>query len=352
MGLGINDAYAELELSPGATDAEIKQAWRRLVSLWHPDRNPSPEAVARMQRINQAFDLLRNPDTAPPPSKPAKEAEPATTAEAQTPPSARMVSRRIKLTLEEAAAGCLKILRGRLVDACPDCEGSGTRILSDDCSTCSGSGKVRPRAWYGFYGPASECSDCGGDGRARQRCDRCAGTGKLTPQNWQITVRIPHGVRDGDLLQVESRALRPDQARVVLDLRIELLHHPLFRLAPDGTIRCDMPVDGFAWMAQRTVELPTLVGLRRLTLKRDQLKYRLPGLGFPADRRGHPADMVVKIQPWFPDTFSAAQEALIDQLIHGTPQTGASEGADAAEPLQDWARRRQVWQRSLERHQS
>ncbi len=51
--------YAELGLAPGATEREVKAAWRRLVSQWHPDRNPSDAALGRMQRINQAFETIR-----------------------------------------------------------------------------------------------------------------------------------------------------------------------------------------------------------------------------------------------------------------------------------------------------
>ena len=52
-------AYTELGLAPGASEREAKAAWRRLVSQWHPDRNPGPGAVGRMQRLNQALDALR-----------------------------------------------------------------------------------------------------------------------------------------------------------------------------------------------------------------------------------------------------------------------------------------------------
>ena len=51
-------AFAELGLTPGATAHEVKAAWRRLVSHWHPDRNSSAGAVARMQRINDAFRII------------------------------------------------------------------------------------------------------------------------------------------------------------------------------------------------------------------------------------------------------------------------------------------------------
>ncbi|MFN6997463.1 MAG: J domain-containing protein, partial [Aquincola tertiaricarbonis] len=70
-------ALEELGLRPGASEAEIKAAWRKLVSRWHPDRNASRAAVEKMQRINQAFELLRGAGAAAAPVRPAEPAAPA-----------------------------------------------------------------------------------------------------------------------------------------------------------------------------------------------------------------------------------------------------------------------------------
>ena len=353
--MGTDDAYTELGLAPGATAAEVKLAWRQLVSKWHPDRNPSAAAGAKMQRLNQAYELLcaqthhrgspapkaepqaargprqqRRPEPPPPPPQ-----EPAA-------PNAplRTVSRKIKLPLEEAAKGCVKALRGKWTEPCPSCEGRGQRILAQACPACEGAGEVRQRVWYGFTGVPRPCEACEGDGRARETCMACHGKGKLPPQAWQLSVRIPHGVRDGDLLLVPGRPGRQGQARVALDLTIELIPHPFFRLSADGLVRLDLPVDGFAWMAQQRIEIPTLAGLRPLELKRDQLVYCMPGLGYPSSRRGAPGEMQVHIQPQFPPTFSAEQTQWLEQLVasHSGP-TGSADG-----PLREWQHQFKDWQ--------
>ena len=92
MRLGTDNAYAELGLAPGASEAEVKVAWRRLASLWHPDRNRSAEAFGRMQRINQALEQIRRSGF----SEIAREA-PAADAAGDTP--SRTISRKVKLTL-------------------------------------------------------------------------------------------------------------------------------------------------------------------------------------------------------------------------------------------------------------
>jgi molecular chaperone DnaJ len=427
--LSADKAYAELGLAPGASEAEVKMAWRRLASRWHPDRNKSAEAIAKMQRINEALAQIREAtsgfagdtsaagarraaadrDEAPPSQarrgrgaheherdgaqggsgqtngrgagrrhgagdqahgngeahgadeesygpwddgQPASDEahdahdEPHDTAAGDTDEPAststqeRTIARKVKLSLEEAAAGCVKTLRGRYVDRCSACAGVGHRVLRGVCAGCEGKGTVSHRAWFGWYGVPTTCTACRGDGVAREDCHDCAGAGKFPARAYRVNVRIPHGVRDGDQLHVGARRHRAGQAAVSLDLTIELLAHPLLKLDADGTIRCEMPVDGFVWIANRLVDVPTLAGMHKLRLSRDELVYRLPGLGYPAERRGARADQVVRLRPVFPAQLSADQNILLDQLIATTSGGGgpaqAPELAGWRDALRDW----------------
>lgn len=330
-GLSTETAFEELGLRLGASDAEIKAAWRRLVSRWHPDRNASRAAVEKMQRINQAFELLRAAGVAGADACPAAPAtpEPAARQTPSTPP----LQRRIKLTLEEAALGCLRVLRGQLPQACAHCSGQGLRWPDGVCATCEGSGEVRQRAWYGWMATTVTCTDCGGDGRAREACAPCGATGKLPPRKYELKVRIPPGVRGGDLLGVPpGRAGSGPEGGV--DLHIELQPHALFTLDDDGTVRCEMPVDGFRWLGGRNIDVPTLEGSQPLPLRHGECVYRLRGQGFPATRRGERADLVIQVMPIFPQALSNDQQILLDRLI-------ATQEAAATGPLADFQRRMQ-----------
>lgn len=363
--LGTDDAFAELGLASDASESEVKAAWRRLVSQWHPDRNGSAGAVAKMQRINQAFEEIRRAGFRAAPESAADEAEftapgPATTSgtgfdeqddggdtafrdDAGTSRQRRPIHRKVKLTLEEAAAGCIKVLRGKVTETCRVCAGAGHQVLGGNCVRCGGSGAVPKRSFFGWPTGLAECEACLGGGIARQPCAACRSSGKTAARSYQAKVRIPHGVRHGDLLHVDGRRLRPERLPADLEIRVELLDHAFFTLDDDGTLRCEVPVDGFDWVAGRQVQVPTLTGLQSLQLKRGQLSYCLKGEGFPVERRGVRGDQWVTLVPVFPERLSTDQQILLDQLCATTSGAGARED----ERLQAWHRGLRAWERGL-----
>jgi len=364
--LGTDDAFAELGLATDASESEVKAAWRRLASQWHPDRNGSAGAVAKMQRINQAFEEIRRAGFRAAPETSAADADahdaaPASATdsgagfdEPDSGPSAfseeagtgrqrRPIHRKVKLTLEEAAAGCIKVLRGKITETCQVCAGAGHQMLGGNCVRCGGSGAVPKRSFFGWPTGLAECEACLGGGIARQPCAACKSTGKTAARSYQAKVRIPHGVRHGDLLHVDGRRSRPDSPPADLEIRVEVADHAFFQLDADGTIRCEIPVDGFAWIANRSMQVPTVTGLHTLQLDREQLSYRLKGQGFPMTRRGSRGDQLITLLPIFPDSLSTDQQILLDQLLATT-----SGGGQSSDPrLRAWSRGLRAWERGL-----
>jgi molecular chaperone DnaJ len=358
--LDTENAFAELGLAPDATEREVKAAWRRLASQWHPDRNDSAGAVAKMQRINQAFEEIRRagfdaranadvdtpsaPDSNTPEDFDADQATAAASHAADTERQRRTLHRKVRMTLEEAAVGCIKVLRGKVTDICATCAGAGHQMLGGNCTRCGGSGAIPKRSFFGWPAGVAECEACLGGGIARQPCAACSGVGKLPPRGYKLNVRIPHGVRDGDLLHVDRRRVRADGPPADVEIRVEVLEHAFFKLDDDGTIRCEMPVDGFAWIANRQVKVPTVTGFQALQLNRDLLSYRLKGQGFPVQRRGARADQLVTLMPVFPQQLSTDQQILLDQLLATTSGAG---GEALDERLRTWNRNLRAWERGL-----
>ena len=328
----LDDPYHELGLAPGSSDAEVKAAWRRLSALWHPDRNRSPQALRKIQRINRALEVIREARGEPE----AEAEEPAPDAEEFA------VERTISLTLEEVATGCIREVRGEVVEDCAECEGSGLHLQATQCSTCRGAGHIRQHLWFAWVSSAVECTACQGHGKTRRGCTACAASGKAPASKYRCRVQVAPGARAGDLLDVTARVQgKPPQHRLALRLRVELQPHEVFTVEADGTLKCELPVDGFAWMANRWIEVPTPRGLQQMKLRRGYLSYRIKNAGLPWTNEAEAADCIVTVAPMFPEEFSPEQEAAIDQLV--TSNSGAA-GTPAGDRMAAWTRLVDSWQ--------
>ncbi|TMH02195.1 MAG: molecular chaperone DnaJ [Betaproteobacteria bacterium] len=342
--MSIELAYAELGLPLGASESEVRAAWRRLVSRWHPDRNASADAVNLMQRINSAYERIKLAAFAGPSDRPPDGKTPGASRQAE--PQGRTLRRKVRLSLEEAALGCTKVLRGKLTDTCAACIGHGVLKPEAPCPGCDGAGTVRGSAWFGWLPTQSTCEACEGSGVLRRICPACEGQGECTSA-YRRTVRMPAGVRQGDVLSAEGTDDRHADFDGTLELHVEIAKHKLFMVGDDGTLRCEMPVDGFAWIAGAWIDVPTLTGLQQMRLQRGRHVYRLRGQGLPLERRSTArGDYLVSVVPTFPDVLSVQQEALLDQLASSSV---ATDGHSAAGPVRAWRRAVHTWDRSRSR---
>jgi molecular chaperone DnaJ len=324
MGLGLDDAYVELGVSPGASESEVKAAWRRLVSRWHPDRNASADAAALMQRINRAYDRIRLAFV-----EPAGHPAPAAT-------SGPVVHRRVRLSVEQAALGVTRVLRGKLIHHCAGCDGEGILRTTAKCPTCDGAGTTRSPMWFGWVSSREACSTCDGSGTVRESCTACDGRGHAI-QRYRRSVRFPAGVRAGEVLTIDGAGPGAGGFDGSLEMAVELTPHSFFTLDDHGTLRCQMPVDGFAWLAEAWIDVPTLGGLQHMRLRRNRHVYRLRGQGWPLDHDGtERGDQIVTVVPTFPDQPAPGQLALLEQLVAlASPQD--------AKATREWDTRLRAW---------
>ncbi len=327
MDISIEDAYVALGIAPGTPAGEVKAAWRRLASRWHPDRNPTAEAAALMQRINGAYERImgghRDGDA-------TAQAAPAADAPGV------VLRRRVRVSLEEAALGTIRTVRGRFIDPCTACEGAGATSAPSACRPCSGTGQVRGSLWFGWMPTSTRCTHCDGRGQVPAACPDCAGRGHHR-RHYERRVRFPAGLQDGDVLHADAQA---DGVDAALELHLRVARHPFFTpdAADPGLLRCEMPVDGFAWLAEAWTEVPTLEGPQQMRLRRGRLTYKLRGQGLPAERgSAERGDLVITVAPSFPDTLSPRRQALLDKLATDT-SADAEPGALRAwrEQLAHW----------------
>jgi molecular chaperone DnaJ len=352
--LDVNNSYSELGLTAASTDAEIKVAWRRLAARWHPDRNDSPAALRKIQRINRALEQIRKSrrtavavgaDTKTDEGSQAESGSASETRKEHSARPERILHHTVRLTLEDAVAGCVKVLQGEIAGDCGDCAATGLQSRVGECQACGGAGQVRQPLWFGWASTLAECSACQGRGVVRQPCGACEGTGKAPARKYRCRVTIPPGMRDGDLLHFPSRArAHPGENKEALSIRVELQPHEFFELEEDGTVKCEVPVDGFAWIANRWIVVPTPTGLQQMRLRRGHLGYRIKGQGYPSERSGPRADCIVTVVPVFPEQFSRKQEAQIDRLI---ATNSCAAGTAAGIRFSEWNQSLEKWQAKL-----
>ena len=366
-----DDPHQELGVGVDASLQDIKKAYRRLAAKWHPDRNTDPQAVWRMQRINQAYQRLcewleggeapmderpHEPPQANEAPQPEPSAEPPKRAKrawwernwgfAKWEPDGQVAPQVIEaqahIELESAAYGCVHQLKGFITDLCADCAGVGRWISPrSSCSVCSGEGRVpgaRSGQWTG-------CTHCGGDGVDRKPCETCHGSGHAAKaREYHFEVKIPAGLPDGQLIVLRRQGQRCGDQVSDIELTVRIQLHPIFQWNEQGELGCTIPVDLYTVLSEGVVEVPTLDGHLAKVSMADGLQQVLQGLGFPL-RDGAMGPLHVSFQTITPQRPNAAQKALLQQLADAVR-------ADAASCPEVAAWRRQLKARSSARSRS
>jgi molecular chaperone DnaJ len=215
-------------VSKGASDSEIKRAYRKLARELHPDVNPDQEAQAHFQEISAAYEVLSDPekrrivDLGGDPLESAAaagngfggfggglgdvfEAFFGGGATSRGPigrvrPGADSLLR-MRMDLHECATGVTKQVTVDTAVLCDLCQGKGThgKTTPSTCDTCGGQGEIQTvqRSLLGQVMTSRPCPVCGGVGEViLDPCNRCGGDGRVRARR-EISVKVPAGVGDG-----------------------------------------------------------------------------------------------------------------------------------------------------------
>jgi molecular chaperone DnaJ len=150
----------------------------------------------------------------------------------------------------------------------------------------------------------------------------------------------PAGVRDGDVLSADAGL--HGGVDLALQLTIEIEPHPFFHRETDGTLRCEIPVDGYAWLAEDWMEVPTPDGLQQIRLRRGARTYRLRGHGAQPHPGGARADLLLTVTP----TFAEFTPPEVQQLLARLAETAAA--SPPAPAVAEWRRTLQAWAASAQ----
>ena len=321
------DYYEVLGVSKGASEDELKKAYRKLAKKYHPDLNPGDKAAeASFKEVNEAYEVLSDKEKR---SRYDQFGHAGVDpnfnpgggfggfggftdmgdidlgdlfgsffgggfgggggSRRNAPQKGETVRAGVTITFEEAAFGCEKEVTVSRTEQCDVCKGTGCApgTTAEVCPDCHGSGTVRiQRGGGGFsFSTTTSCPKCRGTGKIiHQPCKTCGGGGTVRKQK-KLAVTIPAGIDDGQAVSLRGQGGAGRNGGPAGDLLIGVTvkPHPIFRR--EGTsVYMDQPVSFVQAALGAELEIPTLDGKVKWTLPEGTqpgTTFRLNGKGIP-----------------------------------------------------------------------
>jgi molecular chaperone DnaJ len=350
------DYYAVLGVDRGASDADVKSAYRRLAMKYHPDRNPGDKtAEEQFKEAAEAYAVLCDPDKrsrydrfghAGVASGPGGAGfDPSVFSEFDFgdilgsmfgfgdlfgggrrrggPQRGADLRYDLEITFEEAARGAETTILVPRHETCGDCRGAGAAPGSspETCAQCRGHGQVRFQ--QGFFTMARTCPRCGGTGKTIAKpCQTCRGAG-LTSVERKIKVRIPPGIATGQQLRLQNegeagaRGGPPGHLFVVVHVR----EHQFFQRAGKNLL-CRVDVNITTLALGGPVRVPTIDGDEVAKVAEGTQSgtvLRLRHKGMPDVGGGEPGDLFVTLQGVLPKKLNKSQRKAFEELARTLP---------------------------------
>lgn len=346
------DYYEVLGLQKGASEDEIKKAYRRLAKENHPDLHPDDKgAEVRFKEIGEAYEVLSDSEkrarydsygfAGVDPSYGAGEGGfgggmgfdfdlgdifdsffgggRSARSGYNTVRRGENIHAGAELTFEEAAFGCTKDIQVSRIEDCPECKGSGCEkgTTPEICSKCGGSGTVRSqqRTAFGVMSSTVACPNCSGKGKIiHSPCTKCRGKGSVR-KNTTVSVKIPAGIDDGQTVSLRGGGHKGTNGGPAGDLMItvSVLPHQLFKRDGNAVIY-NMPISFVQAALGDSVEVPTLDGKVKYSIPegtQTETVFRLRGKGIPNLNGGGRGDQYVKITVETPKNLTSEQKDLL-----------------------------------------
>ena len=348
------DYYEVLGVSKGASDDEIKKAYRKLAKQYHPDLNPGDKvAEGRFKEVNEAYEILSDKE---------KRARYDQFGHAGVDPNfgagggyggftgadfgdfdlgdifgsffgggfggGQSQQRRngpqkgdtlrasITITFEEAAFGCEKEVTVARSEQCETCHGSGCEpgTTAEICPDCRGTGTIRIQRGGGAFSFATtaQCPKCGGTGKIiHSPCKTCNGQGAVRKQR-KITIQIPAGIDNGQAVSLRGQGGAGKNGGPAGDLVISVTVRPHEFFKRDGTsVYLDQPVSFLQATLGAELEIPTIDGKVKWTLPEGTqtgTTFRLRGKGIPSVNGRGRGDQFVTVNVQVPRNLSREQK--------------------------------------------
>ena len=346
------DYYEVLGVNKGASDDEIKKAYRKVAKQYHPDLHPGDkEAEAKFKEANEAYEILSDS------TKRSQYDQFGHAAFDQSagggygggfsgfedfdisdifgsffgggfgggrrssrqnngPRRGSDISERVILTFEEAAFGVKKQLKIYRVEDCDECGGAGTKDKDGKktCPTCGGSGQVKnvQRSPFGQFVNVTTCRTCNGSGHVISTpCPKCKGKGKVKKAR-NVDVNIPAGIDTGETVSFKGLGDFGHMGGPKGDLLVTVVikKHEIFeRMGTD--VYVTVPITFVEAALGAKVEIPTIDGKMEYDIPegtQSETAFKIRGKGIPNVRNGVRGDQIVKVVVEVPQKLSSAQK--------------------------------------------
>ena len=341
------DYYEVLGVARGASDADIKRAFRKLAQQWHPDVSNDPASDVRFKEINEAYQVLSDPQRRQAYDMFGRAGVSggadagfgagfsgfsdifdaffggASTGAARhgRPAVGSDLRYDLRITFEEAVAGTEKEIEFPVLDRCLTCGGSGAKpgTSTSTCPQCQGRGEIRSvrQTMLGQMVNVSACPRCRGEGRIiESACETCYGEGR-TEQTRKLRVTIPAGIDEGHQVRLSGEGEAGPRSGPPGSLYVAVHVTPHAQLRREGTeLYYELDISIAQAALGTRVQVPTVEGSEEIEVRpgtQPGTELRLRGKGVPHLRRtGSRGDLHVFVRVVVPGRLSKEQRKALE----------------------------------------